>query len=441
MISMTIAKFCFILQDMFKPSKYLADNLKSLGGGGAQFLIVLFSTPVMTRLYDPSAYATFGLINSSATVFVSIGMLSLPYAYPTVQRSADRARLMQCMLWMLVGLTLLSVMVALIIRITDMRHVGMDISETALLFFPLLVLTGAARQIMLMVAVERAHFNSTSLGQIIEPICSRGGAIALGSVAGGHPAFVLASMVFGYVVTTVSVGLLVVDKGMRHWIATIHSRKQFFSTLRRYKNFIFYSTPTQQLFPLTTLGVQMMVALFFSSEQTGHFILASSILTLPVTLIALTTAPVVYRRLIEIERKTPEKLLEHIVMLSVLYLIGGIGLVTPIFLFGESIFTFIFGANWTEAGAIAEILSVAYFFAFAAVGLQSIFRIIRHQGTELMLEIVSCSIIGLVAVLCFVTMNFYQALLCLSCAWLLRNLILLSSGLLLTRRYIKNLTA
>ena len=89
-------------------SKLLRNSSKTIGASGVQFLITLLTTPIMTRLYEPAAYASFGIIHTAATVLVGIGLLSLPNAYVAQKDAATREELMKSMVLLLAGLVIFS---------------------------------------------------------------------------------------------------------------------------------------------------------------------------------------------------------------------------------------------------------------------------------------------------------------------------------------------
>ena len=415
---------------MNKPlAHFFANITKTVSASGIQFLITLCSTPIMTRLYEPAAYATFGIVNTTATVLIGIGLLSLPNAY-CAERSADvRAQIIQTMLVLLTGLVLLASMIAATVASFGLRHNGISIPALSLVLLPLLVLTYGARQIVVNMAIQRANFTRLSLSQVIEPVCSRGGSIALGAAAGGNPAFILGSVALGHI-STMLILLRMVPRNIHgHWQASVAQLPYLVTHLRRYGDFVVFGTMSQQAQQVVMLGMQLSIAAFFSSELAGQYILASSILTLPVTLIALSTAPVVYHHFIEIERNDPAHLPRHFLMATGFYLLGGICILLPVRFFGEEIFRIAFGTVWLHAGGIASMLSIAYVGTFTLTGVQSIFMVTRRLKLQFLLEVGTCIPVLLLAIYCFKAMNFDRAIFYLSLIWLLRNIVLLLAAL------------
>jgi O-antigen/teichoic acid export membrane protein len=290
------------------------------------------------------------------------------------------------------------------------------------------------------IAISKAHFNSTALGQIIEPICARGTGIVLGGILGGNSVFMLLSVTLGQIATIITICRLVLKdvfwKWRSYFVATLHPM----TTLRRYTDFIWFNTASQQINPVLLLGIQISITSVFSAEFAGHYILAVSILSLPATMIALATAPVVYRHLIEMERTAPLKLLPHLLIAISCYLVIGFMILLPIFLFGEEIFRFAFGKAWGHAGTLAEIMSIAYVGAFAAIGVQSIFGITRRLKMHFILEVFSSLVVLCVIIFCFKTLDFDGAIRYLAIALFLRNMVLISGCIIVAFQYQKGIS-
>ena len=427
-----------ICKPMQKLSKIFLDIAKSISSSGVQFIITLFTTPIMTRLYDPSAYATFSIINTTATIVIGIGLLSLPNAHLIEKQASARKELMSTILKLLCVLCLLSAMVSVGLVIAEASQIDIGISGIVLVLFPILVLTYGVRSIMVNIAIAHANFSSTALGQILEPACSRGGSIILGTAFGGHPAFILFSVAVGHIVTIITIFKMVLKNTLNKWRSLIRPSIKPRIILKRYADFVLYNTASQQAQPLALLGIQISIEAFYSSHIAGQYILALSILTLPVTLIALTTAPVVYRHFIEIERTDSSKLALHLTVAMASYLLLGVCLLAPIYLFGEQIFTFAFGSVWAEAGAIASTLSLAYVSTFAIIGLQSVFTVIGRLKMQFLLESASSIVALFASIWCFKTVDLNTAMHYLSIIWFSRNIMLLCAGVAATFCYTKS---
>jgi O-antigen/teichoic acid export membrane protein len=412
-------------------SKFFSDIVKSVSSSGVQLIITMVSTPLMTRLYDPAAYTSFGVINMIATVAVGVGLLSLPNAYPIEKDPQRRIELVQTMTLMLVALVLFSVGSAIV-----MAALGtLELEAATLALLPVLILTFGIRQIMVSVATECAHFSSLSVGQIIEPATSRTGSIGLAILGGGNPVYILISVAAGHMATAITVAKMVVGRSISEWGILFKNRPHPITVIKRYSDFAIYNTPSQQAQPLAMLGIQLIIVAIFAHDMAGQYLLAISILTLPASVVALASAPVVYRDFIETDRTDPTQLAPYLKRAMVLYLAAGTLILSPIALFGEEIFKFIFSDVWGHAGEIASTLTIAYIGAFALTGVQSIFRVTRRLKTQFFLEVLTCSLALIAVAFSFKSMSFDNAIYYLAVIWTIRNIILLFACIIVTNEH------
>jgi O-antigen/teichoic acid export membrane protein len=410
-------------------SQKVGNLCKTVGASGAQLVITLVATPIMTRLYMPEAYATFGIVNTAATVMVGIGLLTLPNAYTAEKDNAVRDEMLHAMLLLLVGTVACAALAGFAVALTDRFYTGIDVPLMALLCLPVLVMTYGVRQIITNMGIQQGIFGRLSLGQVAEPVCSRGGSIVLGAALGGNPLFILWAVMAGHVLAAWIVMRRIPRATYAHWKSFMGYRVELRSALRRVGDFVIYGTAAQQTQQLVMLGLQVGIAGFFSGHLAGQYILAISILTMPVSMVALATAPVVYHHFIETKKHQPQRLLRDVLSASAMYLGAGLILLLPIAFFGEPLFRFVFGDIWGHAGSIASMLSVAYIGTFVLTGVQSVFMVTRRLRLQFYVEILTALPALLAAVICFKMMDFDTAVFYLSAIWLVRALVLFAACL------------
>jgi O-antigen/teichoic acid export membrane protein len=401
-------------------SNIFSDMVKSLSSGGVQFLVTLVTTPIMTRLYAPEAYASFGILFTLATTLLGIGLCSLPSAYPLEQQSGRRQQLLAAM----IRLVLVQVAIACLLALLLHQAHGIALESGALLLLPLLVLTLGGRIVLVAIATARKEFGRLAYAQSVEPFCSRGGSIALGAAISGNPAWIMLSVAIGHTLITVMLLTRLRDALRQHARAIMFHPHPFRGLWKHYHDFIGYHTIAYQSQPLLILAIQLLISTAFSHEFAGHYILATSILTLPISLIAMTTAPVFYRYLIDDARTTPSHLPVKMIRSTAIYLLIGGALFLPLYWLGAPLFAFAFGEPWRHAGAIAGILGAAYATKFAYAPVSSIFRVSRRLRLQFVLETLTCVLLLLAVFMVLRHLPFDQAMLYLCIGWVLRYLIL-----------------
>lgn len=402
-----------------RPLSKLAANLtKTASASGLQFVITLLTTPLMTRLYAPQAYAEFGIINNIATAIVGIGLLTLPAALAGEKNTAKRDVLVVALLsWLTYLVAALLIICAMALSFPTLLK-KFATSEFSILLLPLLVLTYGIRMILVNLNIERGAFNRTAIAQIIEPVFSRGGSIMLGGMLGGNPAYILLSVMLGQLVA-----IRIYAKHVSHTLLQFFKPLHFIrSTFRKYSDFIFYNTVSQQMQPLAMLAYQALIAYHYSGAATGYFMLAISILTMPASLIALATAPVTYHHFSETNDKTPQQLPRHFMLLTALYSCAAALIFLPIYIFGEELFAIAFGSDWRSSGQIASQLCLAQAGFFVTMGIQSVLMATRRLKYQFVVDAVFTFPTVAVAAFCFTHYSLAASLTCLSILWCFRHM-------------------
>lgn len=423
---------------MSRRRQFIGHMGKTVGASGIQLMITLITTPLMTRLFSPEAYAVFGLVNTTAAVMVGIGMLSLPTAYTAEKDEAKRGAMLHAMLQLLAITALAATMLAGALAIAGQYVATWEVPLIALAFLPVIVMSYGIRQITLNIGIQRGLFGQISKAQITEPLASRGGSVLLGAMFGGSPFLVLMSIVVGHFVAVSTLIRAIPSEAYGHWKSFVHSRSELRTTLRRMGDFVVYGTASAQSQQLMILAIQVGIASFFSRHLAGQYIFATSILTLPISVVALACAPVVYHHLMETEKSHPAQLSRHFFAVMMLYLGVALVIYLPLTMFGESLFTVIFGSIWAHAGAISGYLSIAYGGIFVLTGVQCIFMVTRQLSMQWYGEIVTALPTMLAGVYCLKMMDFDRALIYLSWIWLARTLILLLLSVRASLRHVRS---
>lgn len=395
----------------------LPDLLKASASSGLQLIITLLATPIMTRLYAPEAYGEFGLVNTFAALLAGVGLVSLPAAYAQEHGTCWRVRLMRSIVALACGLTLFSVLVSAgtlgYQTITGQHYLSWG---TALLL-PLLVLSYTLWQPIFMHAVSIKAFDATAIARLVNAISARGLTLLGGALIASTSSLIVIATLLG---NAFAAAYLLVKSHKHMNAARLHPRKWLCSIapqkaklkqcLTRYHDFAVYYTLTTQAAALLTFALQIIIASNSSKEITGHFMLASAILSLPVTLIAMASASIIFMHLQDIIKTKPSALLRHTLGLMLIYSVIGAIIMLPLIWLGPILFRIAFGENWEPAGQIAAALAPAYIGSFAAVALESIFRICHRLKLRLMLDVVLMPPLLLGIVACFKSFSFNEAL-------------------------------
>lgn len=129
--------------------------------------------------------------------------------------------------------------------------------------------------------------------------------------------------------------------------------------LLRYKQFPLVSLAPNLLSTVSLFIPVLLITQLYSTEITGQFDLSRQILALPLSLISVSVSQVLVQKLSE-SRKNGTSVLPQ--MRNIFLVLTGLSLVgcLVVFIFGEALFSWIFGEQWRFSGAITELLVWSY---------------------------------------------------------------------------------
>lgn len=340
------------------------------------FAISLALTPIMTRWYQPEDYGVFAVINNLATFLASLFLLSLPNALPILSTWHTRARLLKT----LVALTILAFGVTTIGTMTFLAvsyAKGLtNASDWVFALMPVLVLAISLHRITQSWANADGAFNAMAMARIVHPLVAKPFAIVASMLSTANPVFIAFFECIAYFAQAATM-----TRGRTNRLKQLlrgPKRSDFalgLAVIRRHKDYALFLNFVN----LLTLGFIALQALIvsgaYSHTETGHFALAMSMASLPIQLISMATAPVIYHRLIACGRDNPHTLGAKTYKLIMAFaLIGAIPYLT-IFYYGPELFRFAFGQTWVTSGNVASILALPFFLQFLYTPASSIFRV------------------------------------------------------------------
>lgn len=315
-----------------------------LAGGTAIAQALSFAaSPILSRLFTESDYGEFGVFTSAMAYCIAIACFRLDNAIVLPKNNNDAKSIVQ---W--------------IVKISSRLSLLILFGSTiGLIFFKLpwyFVLLGPAVFLTTLIqsfnfySSRQKSYNINSTGRIIHSLGIAGTSIIYGLLQLDALGLVLAT----FTGTSVASGYLY-----------YHFRKEIFSaenTLSwndiksKYKDFLFINTPHALLDLTESAGQILLMGLFFNKAEIGAYFFAYRILKTPVGLIGNAIFQVLYREFSEHYNLGTDLTPKLRKVMSKLLLIS-LPIFSVLFLFGQKIFSFIFGEDWINSGLYASILA------------------------------------------------------------------------------------
>ena len=134
------------------------------------------------------------------------------------------------------------------------------------------------------------------------------------------------------------------------------------------------------------LPIYLLTA-YFNSGLVGAFVLANSLMNIPMNVIGNSLAAVFLQHVNSLQHNEPNKVGSFSEGINRKMLYMGVLSFGFIFAFGDLIFNLVFGQEWLVAGTIASILSVYFIFRLLASPLTRVFRIVKKEEYSLYVSI------------------------------------------------------
>ncbi|MEM8600182.1 MAG: hypothetical protein AAGF99_09705 [Bacteroidota bacterium] len=376
-------------------SSLLAPILTLVGGTAAAQALVFAARPVLTRLYTPD---DFGVLTVFTTL-VSLGATVASGGYRSallLPRSVDRAAgLFVLALGCAAVFAVVSALVLLVPPNLAPTVLADPVARMALALFPVALFAAEAVQTLTVWHSRYDRFRLVSglrvvqSGTTLAVQLSVGVALAAGVIAGGSGSKVGALGLVG----GVALGFLVSALGGAGWVVA-QDRERFGSVSRsgvarlagRYQRFPRFSAPAALLNVAATRAPVLLLAVFFGSAVVGQFGVAFGALALPLGLVTGAVGEVFFIRASDAHRAGTLPSLTRTV-------VRGMWAVTlfpslAVLVAGPSLFAFVFGDVWAEAGRYAQLTAPWVLLAAIAAPMTAVFDVLERQRADLGFSIV-----------------------------------------------------
>ncbi|MEM6289386.1 MAG: oligosaccharide flippase family protein [Bacteroidota bacterium] len=368
----------------WREGRMLRPVLTLVTGSAAAQAIVFAAQPVLTRLFLPEAFGVLTVVTTSVAVLSTVASGGYRAAILLPQDDDDRAHLLALTLAVAFGSTALTLLgVALVVG------AGLVEGAAALGLWwlaPALVLTEAAA------AAEtwhtgRGRFRAVSWARVAQSVVAVGVRLGVGLTvaqasdwsAGGLVGGAVAGLAAG---ALVSVGWMVAADGAA-WASLRVARIRRLA--RRYVRFPSFSAPAALLNVASTRVPVFALVAFYGEAVVGQFGLAYGTLALPLGLVGGAVGQAFFPeasaarhdgRLGALTRATARGLWAVTAYPALAAAAAG-----------PTLFAFVFGPEWVEAGQFAQRIAPWILLASVAPPLTAVFDVLERQRDELSISV------------------------------------------------------
>ena len=356
-------------------TRLLRATLTLLTGGVLAHALPLLLGPALTRLYTPDDFGQYALIWAVATNLAVVACARYEFALPLEKSARGAALLMALCARLLLATTAASTLLALVLLFWR------DMALAWLL--PAGVLAIGATQWLTLWATRSQRFGLLSAARLVQ---QGGGAVLqvlLGLFTAG-PVGLLAGPIVAGLGAAWLLARPAPQGGWRRLVRQPLTRLKAMAA--RHRDFPLYNTPHAFIGALQDTLTLLLIAAWAGDAAAGFWALALRYLKAPATLLGGALSQALYPQLLQARSAAEARSLVRRTMLALALLAAPLAAV--LLLWGPDLFTWIFGAQWSGAGALARGLGLYIGLHFIASPLSVVTLAWRAQPWALRLSLV-----------------------------------------------------
>jgi O-antigen/teichoic acid export membrane protein len=370
-----LAKFSKLKRSEFSRSVMTLSS----GTAIAQAIPILIS-PLLTRMYTPEQFATFGLFTALIGIFgiVSTGKYEFAIMLPEDHTEACSIASLCLIITFLFSLTVF--IVILVFQDSIVSFFNNPDFGFWIYFLPLgISITGVYQVLNFLNNRERAY-TLIAKSRIARSVATGVTNVLFGYFKSAYQALQSIGLIFGLLLGQV-LEILILVRTQKDWKTRWRTTLDYsaIKTLaRKYINFPKFDVPSELM---VTASIQLPVLLFnkfFEKSAVGFYFHAHRVLSIPMSMLGSAVGQVLFRQL-SAYRHEKEKFqtlvnqaYKNLILLAVIpYSVIGF--------FGQEIFTVVFGANWGQSGVYAQLIAPWLLFNFVGSPLTMIFSALEKQ--------------------------------------------------------------
>ncbi len=354
-------------------------------GAGLAKGLGLITAPIITRIYLPEHFAVLSVFAALSGLLVPFSAMKYSLAIPLPKSDATATNVLMIALSILMLVTMISFLLFAVFGSSVFHFLSMEELLPYWYLLPIAVAGIGLYELLTNWAVRAKSFTVLAKTKVWQKLLGAALKIGLG-FAGLKPAGLLIGQVFSQAGGVVSLFRSFKKSIVSNWRHVTKKRMTFL--FYRFSSFPKYRLPAQFLLVLSAKLPLLFFARYFGSEATGPLGLTLTMLALPISLFGQSTGQAFYSEVAKIGRKNPKSIRRLTGKIAVkLFLFSFIPFIILLFL-GPSLFSFVFGDPWREAGVYASALALYLLvqFIYSPIG-SAIFNVFDKQSIVLWINI------------------------------------------------------
>jgi O-antigen/teichoic acid export membrane protein len=377
--------------DVLPQGRFGRAVLTLAAGTGLAQVIVIATSPILTRLYAPSDYGVFAVAVSIISILITISCLRYEYALPLPTDDVAAANVLALALGVHTLMTVSAGLLLWLVAPWLFAPFGAAVLVPYVWLITLAQLGGGIVSVFTNWAVRTRAFSDIAATRLTQSVALVGVQGGLG-IAGLGAVGLLAGDAAGRIAGSTRL----ISSAWRTHQAAFRSvtRAGVGAAARRYRRFPIYSTPSALL---TTVSLQIPLLLLVAVYGTGtggQFALAARVCAIPLTLVADAVGQVFVSEAAGLVRSQSTGLRSLFLRTTSTLARAAAGPAVLAMLLAPFLTGIVFGKAWSEAGLFIAVLVPAYFLAFVIGATGDLLYVLERQDLHLAREVLRFVLVG-----------------------------------------------
>ncbi|HDF3223097.1 TPA: type 8 capsular polysaccharide synthesis protein Cap8K [Staphylococcus aureus] len=354
-------------------NKFIGDSFLMILSSGIAQVILIITTPIITRLYSPTEFGEFTIFSNIAMILIPI--INARYDLLIVNTKNDRSANILSQISFLISLLILLILIP-IFAISAWLYPNFILD---FIFIIIMLFLVSLTNIFTNYLNKERKYKVLSLINVF-----RAGSMALLQIIFGLLALGSLGLIIGFSLSYIA-GITLGYKTFKKHFNIVRDKEETKALFLENKNQLVYSTPSILLNSLSFSVVVFFIGILYTNTEVGIYGMAIRVLGIPVTIISLGLSKIFMQQANDyyIEYGNFRNLL---LKFSSILVIVSIILYVPLYLFSEELVNILVGHSWVDAITVIKIVIPLFVIRLIVSTVSLSVIVLQKQQLELILQ-------------------------------------------------------
>lgn len=354
-------------------NKFIGDSFLMILSSGIAQVILIITTPIITRLYSPTEFGEFTIFSNIAMILIPI--INARYDLLIVNTKNDRSANILSQISFLISLLILLILIP-IFAISAWLYPNFILD---FIFIIIMLFLVSLTNIFTNYLNKERKYKVLSLINVF-----RAGSMALLQIIFGLLALGSLGLIIGFSLSYIA-GITLGYKTFKKHFNIVRDKEETKALFLENKNQLVYSTPSILLNSLSFSVVVFFIGILYTNTEVGIYGMAIRVLGIPVTVISLGLSKIFMQQANDyyIEYGNFRNLL---LKFSSILVIVSIILYVPLYLFSEELVNILLGHSWVDAITVIKIVIPLFVIRLIVSTVSLSVIVLQKQQLELILQ-------------------------------------------------------